>query len=71
MSEDTVRIPEITSVEVLALKPGDTLICTVKGRIESEMKEYLMRTLKERFGIENKIMVVENDLKFEVLRKTE
>lgn len=42
MTEEALKIPEITSVEVLSLKAEDTLICTVKGRIQREMKEYLM-----------------------------
>lgn len=71
MTEDTPRIPEIIRVEVLSVKPDDVIICTVRGRVQIDGAEYLKKTLKERFGIENRILVVEDDLKFQVLGKAD
>lgn len=70
---DPEKIEQVLTPETvtrLDLRPDDILVISVEGRISQEAAERLKLVVGEKGGIPNKILVVEDCMKFGVIRKT-
>lgn len=71
--DDTVKaildLPEVRSVERMALNPGDTIVLTFKGRVRQQTLEIVKATMEGKFP-GHKCLVLEEGADIKVIRES-
>lgn len=61
------EIPEVESVEVARLRPGDVVVLTAKERLSSTAIEWIQKFAKDVFP-NNKVIVLDNGMTMKIAR---
>ncbi len=62
-------VPDLESVKIARLEPNDVIIVEVTGALEPRQADYMYQVLREVFGQERRILLVDEGMRLRVARE--